>query len=96
MVLEILEVPGNPSSVDQDSALIALLIQMSVERCNNFNSFLSIQELLNLDLSGVIENTFDSDLLKGVISFNIVYISFSPKELTTVAGSDIYCCLTQE
>jgi hypothetical protein len=64
VVLKVLEILRDPTAIDKDANLFSLFIQVSVERSNDFDSLLSVAELLNLNLFAVIENASNLDLLE--------------------------------
>ena len=98
VILEILEIMGNPATVDEDATLLTLLIQVSEERSNDFNTLFIVVHLLNLNLLGVIEDSSDLDLLEGVIALELFEILawLAPNETRSVLGSDINGSLSKK
>jgi hypothetical protein len=64
VILEVLKIVGNPAAVDKNATLLSLLIQVSVERSNDFNTLFVVVHLLNLNLLVVIKDSSDLDLLE--------------------------------
>lgn len=64
MHAEVLEIEGHPAAVYQDATLLTLLVQVGVEWGNDIDTFLTVSELLNLGLLGVIEDASQLDLLE--------------------------------
>ena len=72
VILEILQIEGNPTTVHKDATLLAILIQMCVEWCDDLDSFLSVSELLHLNLLRVVEDASDLDLLERKIVLELI------------------------
>jgi hypothetical protein len=97
VVLEILQIDGYPAAVDQDATLLTLFIKVGVERCNNFDTVLTIAELFNLNLSVVIEDASDLNLLEGVVTLELIDISgFSPWEAALVLRGNVDGSLSEQ
>jgi hypothetical protein len=64
VILEILEIKRNPTTVDKDADLFSFLIQVGIERSDDLDSLLAVTQLLNLDLFVVVEDSSDFDLLE--------------------------------
>lgn len=64
MVLKIFEILRDPAAIDKNANFFSLFIQVSVERSYDFDSLLSVMELLNLNLFAVVENASDLNLLE--------------------------------
>ena len=57
VILKILEIMRNPPAIHKEANFFSLLIQVSEERSDYFDSFLAITHLFNLNLFVVIEDT---------------------------------------
>ena len=64
VVLKIFEILRDPAAIDKNANFFSLFIQVSVERSYDFDSLLSVMELLNLNLFAVVENASDLNLLE--------------------------------
>lgn len=74
VVLEVLEVEGNPSTVDEDAAFFSILVQVGVEGSNDLDAFLAVSDLLNLNFLRVVEDASDLDLLEGEIILELIQV----------------------
>jgi hypothetical protein len=98
VILEILQVEGNPATVYQDATLLALLIQVSEERCDNLDALLVVAHLLYLNLLGMIKDSSDLYLLERVITLELVEIlaRLAPNEPSCIPGCDIDSSLSEK
>lgn len=97
MHLHVLEINGNPTSVDQDSALLTLIIQMSIERSDYFNTFFSISQFFYLEFLVMIEESSDLNLLEWIIIFELVdVLSLWPQELPLICWGNVNWLGSQE
>jgi hypothetical protein len=96
VILEILEIVGNPATIYEDATLFTLLIQMSVEGSNNFDTLFVVAILLNLNLLIVIKDSSELDLLEGVFALKLIEIlaRLAPDETSSILGSNVNCSLS--
>ena len=95
--LLVFKIVGNPTSVDQDSLLFSISIQMGVERCNNINTSLAVAHFSNLNFSVMIEHSFDANRLHWPIFLKLIdfVTTFTPNKMTLICRGDIYWSLWQ-
>lgn len=97
MILEILEIKRNPTTVDKDADLFSFLIQVGIERSDDLDSLLTVTQLLNLDLFVVVEDSSDFDLLERIIALKLIDIlCLAPDKAASVLGSNIDGSLRKE
>ena len=95
--LLVFKIVGNPTSVDQDSLLFSISIQMGVERCDNIDTSLAVAHFSNLNFSVMVEHTFDANRLHWPVFLKLVdfVATFAPNKMTLICWSDIYWSLWQ-
>ncbi len=98
MILEVFEIVRNPATVNKDATLFTLLIQVSKERSNNFNTLFVVMNLLNLNLLSVIKDSSDLDLLEGVVALELIEIlaGLAPNETSSILGCNVNSSLSEE
>jgi hypothetical protein len=96
MHLLISEIFRNPSSVNKNALFFTLFIQVSVEWSYNFNTFLSVFHLLNLDLLIVIKDASDLNLFEGKFILELIDVLACPQKVLAIQWSDVKCLLTQK
>jgi hypothetical protein len=64
VVLEVLEILRDPSTVNKDATNLIFFIEMSVERSDYLNAFLTIVQLFHLNLLIVVEHSSNLDLFE--------------------------------
>jgi hypothetical protein len=96
---QVLEVEGHPAAVNENATLFTLLIQVGVEGCDDLNSLLSVFNLLNLGLLGVVEDASKLDLLERVValkSINGAGLGLRPGENALILGGDVNWLLSEQ
>jgi hypothetical protein len=68
VISEILEIEGDPASVDQDCLWFVIVVQVGVEWSHDFNSFLAVLDLVDLDLLAMVEVALQGDWLPSPLS----------------------------
>ena len=76
MHFHILEIKRHPSSVNEYSAFFSFFVEVSIERSDNLNTFLSILILVNLNLLVVIKDALNLNFLKRIFILKIIKICF--------------------
>ena len=98
VILEVLQVEGDPATVYQDATLLTLLIQVSEERCDYLHALLVVAHLLYLNLLGMIEDSSDFNFLERVIALKLIEIlaRLAPNEASCIPGCDIDSSLSEK
>ena len=93
----VLEIVGDPASVNEDSLLFARRIQVCVEGSDNVDTLLAVLHLLNLNFTSVIEDATDLHGLHRPVAHELVkLVGLRPRELTLVSRSDVDGLLAHE
>jgi hypothetical protein len=86
----VLQILRYPASVYDNSCTFALSVQVSVERCDDIDSFLSIALFRNLDLLTVVKDAPDLNGLHGPFLLELIdVVGGGPNVLAFVGWSDI-------
>lgn len=64
MHAKVLQIMGNPSSINQNAASLAISIQVGVKWNDNADSFLALMHFFYLDFFTVVEHASDSNWLQ--------------------------------
>lgn len=90
MVLsEVLKIPWDPASVDENTAGLAVLVKVSVHGSNSFDAALVVLELLDHDLVLDVEHTLDLNRLERPLLGILVDVLATPGKSLTVVGRDV-------
>jgi hypothetical protein len=93
----IFEIIGDPSSVNQDSAFLAVSVKVGIERCNYLNTFLSAIEFLDLNFSSIVKHASEHHWFHGPLSLEFIDVLWlRPNVRASVLRSDVYGCLFKQ
>jgi len=92
----ILQIVGNPSSVDEDAGGLAVLIQVGVEGSDDLDALFTAEDLINLDFLGMVENAFDCNWFHVPLLLELVKVlRIAPQEVAFVEGSNVNGVFTE-
>lgn len=91
MHTHILQIVGDPASVDHDAGWLAICIQVRIERSDDLDTFFAAVHLVNLDLGSMVKNTLYCHWFHGPFLLELIKrLYVTPKETTPVQRCDVY------
>jgi len=86
----VLQVFGNPATIDKDSLFLASCIKVCIEWRNYIDTLLSVANFLNLELTSMVEDTSNLHRLHAVVAFELIEVSsLAPKEAALISWGDV-------
>lgn len=93
----IFKIIGDPASINQDSAFLAVSVKVGIERCNYLNTLLSAIEFLNLNFSSIVKHAFKHHRLHWPLSLEFIDVLWlGPNVRASVLRSNVYGRLAEE
>lgn len=87
----IFKIIGDPASVNQDSAFLAVSIKVGIERCNYLNALLSAIEFLDLNFSSIVKHASKHHWFHWPLSLEFIDVLWlRPNVWASVLRSDVY------
>ena len=86
----ILQIVGDPASVNHDTGWFAICIQVRVEGSYYLNTFFTTVHLLNLDLGSMVKNTLYCHWFHGPFLLELIKrFNITPEETTPIQWCDV-------